>query len=114
MIQLFANQNMMQNVYTPLPMYVHLGFCIVASVVYLLQFYRKGSWHYITLMFAADLTFATQVYTGDWFIKVLFVVEMLLLAASAVLGHLYNKKQKDKKPEPAPTGDPTDDSAFDD
>ncbi|MBR1864175.1 MAG: hypothetical protein IJ806_08835 [Ruminococcus sp.] len=115
MIQLFsAGSNMMQNVCTPLPFKMHVGFCILASVVYLIQFYRKGSWHYVMLMFAADATFATQIYTEDWFIGVLFVVEAMLLIAAGILAHRYNKKNKPPKAAPAGNSDPTGDGAFDD
>lgn len=84
----------MQNVYTPLPFKVHFIFCMIATVVYLLQFARKGSVHYLLIMAAIDLTFVTQICTTNVVISCLFAAEVILLVCAAVSSHKYNKKLK--------------------
>ena len=59
-LTLFSATQGLQNVYTPFPFKMHLGFCIIATILYLIQFYRRGSFHYLVLMAAIDLTFLTQ------------------------------------------------------
>lgn len=82
----------MQNVYTPLPFKMHFVFCIVATLLYLFQFYRKRSAYYLFIMFAIDLTFITQYYTNEPVIIGLFVTEIILLIAAFISSHIYNKK----------------------
>ncbi|WP_124100231.1 hypothetical protein [Ruminococcus sp. Marseille-P6503] len=84
----------MQNVYTPMPLGVHFIFCLIATLLYLVQFYRKGSWHYILLMAAVDLTFITQFWTSHFAIWTLAVSEAALLIGAAVLSYRYNKAVK--------------------
>lgn len=101
----------MQNVYTPLPMNVHLIFCIIATVVYLAQYSRKRSVHYLLLMAAVDITFITQICTANAVIGCLFAAEVVLLICSGVFSHKYNKKQKSAEKAPAVQDD---DDGFDD
>lgn len=101
----------MQNVYTPLPMNIHLIFCIIATVVYLAQYARKGAVHYLLLMLAVDLTFVTQICTTNAVIGFLFAAEVVLLICSGVFSYRFNKKQKadEKAPAAADDGDGFDD-----
>ena len=84
-------RNEMQNVYTPLPLNIHFVFCLIATALYLVQFYRKGAWHYILLMFAVDATFITQFWTTHFAISALAVTVAALLIGAAVLSHRYSK-----------------------
>ena len=86
----------MQNVYTPLPFSAHLVFCIVATLVYCLQYYRKHSSHYLLLALAVDGTFLTQMNTDSIFITLLGIVEVALLIAAAVFSYRFSKEQKEK------------------
>ena len=100
-IALFVANQGLQSVYTPFTFKMHLGFCIIATILYLLQYYRKGSWHYIVLMAAIDLTFVTQTslcQTGSR-VAVLGIVEVALLAIAAVLNYRYSKQLKLKNAE---------------
>ena len=93
---LFSAAQGLQNVYTPFPMKMHLGFCVIATALYLVQFYRKGSWHYLVMMAAVDLTFLTQTAvcrTGER-IAVLGITEAALLAIAFVLNRHYSKELK--------------------
>lgn len=101
----------MQNVYTPLPMNIHLIFCIIATIVYLAQYARKGAVHYLLLMVAVDLTFITQICTANAVIGCLFAAEVVLLICSGVFSYKFSKKQKSE--EKAPAADNEDDD-FDD
>lgn len=91
--ELPANEGL-QNVFTPFPMKMHLIFCVIATVLYLVQYYRKGSPHYLLLMFAADITFLTQTELcgRDGFITALGTAEVVLLTASIVSYIFYSRK----------------------
>ncbi len=107
---LFSAAQGLQNVYTPFPLKMHLGFCVLATVLYLLQFYRKGSWHYLVLMAAMDLTFITQTSicrTGGR-IAMLGVVEVALLAIAFVLNHHRSKELKAQQAAAAAAADEQD------
>lgn len=91
---LAAETATLQNVYAPLPFKVHMIFCVIATLLYITQFIRKGSYHYLTLMIAIDLTIVTQFTTKSFVIGVLFGAEAALLAATAFISHRFAKKQK--------------------
>ena len=87
---LAAETATLQNVYAPLPFKVHMIFCVIATLLYITQFIRKGSYHYLTLMIAIDLTIVTKSFV----IGMLFGAEVALLAATAFISHRFAKKQK--------------------
>ena len=91
---LAAETATLQNVYAPLPFKVHMIFCVIATLLYITQFIRKGSCHYLTLMIAVDLTIVTQFTTKSFVIGMLFGAEVALLAATAFISHRFAKKQK--------------------
>lgn len=93
MLTALANDVGMQNVYTPLTMGRHLLFCFAATVIYLVQFYRKGSWHYLLIMAAIDLTFITQTSfgTSKTAINILGLLEALLLIGAFVCYKITTK-----------------------
>ncbi len=95
-LSLLAAETGMQNIFTPLSATAHFVFCIIATIVYLLQFYRRGSWHYILIMLAIDLTFLTQtpVCRGQSAVGVLGIIEALVLIAAFVVYLPYGKKLK--------------------
>ena len=84
----------LQNVYAPFPIKFHIGFCIVATIVYLMQFSRVKSKHYLLMALAVDVTLVTQFWTDSIVIMCLFVLEVVLLTAAAVLSHKFNKAKK--------------------
>lgn len=95
MIEILTKTNStMQNIYTALPTGMHLGFCVIATLVYGLQFIRKKSPHYILLLVACDLTFITQIYVSYRLLAVLAVLEVGLLIASAVISFMNSRKEK--------------------
>lgn len=86
----------MQNVHTPLTSGQHFGFCLIATAVYLLQFYKRGGWHYLLIMLAVDLTYVTQtsLCTENRDFLILGIAEALILGAAMVLSIRFNKRQK--------------------
>lgn len=84
----------LQNVYTPLPLGVHFVFCVIATLLYLVQFYRKGSYHYLLLMIAVDATIITQFWTSAAAIAALGLCEAALLVAAAVISFRYSRALK--------------------
>ena len=104
---ILANDLGMQNVYTPLTMDKHLLFCFMATVIYLVQFYRKGSWHYLIIMAAVDLTFLTQtsLSSSHSAINALGVVEALLLITAFVFYLKASKQEKAAQKAAAQDGD---------
>ena len=89
---LVNNSTNMQNVYTPLPFNFHLCFCLVATLLYLVQFYRKRSVYYLLIMIAVDLTFVTQYWTSKPVICGLAVAEIALIVSAVSASHFHNKK----------------------
>lgn len=95
MLEILTNKSSeLQNVYTPLPFNIHFGFCILATLLYLVQFWRKKSAYYLLIMIAVDLTFVTQYWTSKPVIWGLAIAEILLIAAAVVSAYLHNKKVK--------------------
>lgn len=95
MFQLMVDDgSKMQNVYTPLPLSVHLVFSLIATALYLALYYRKGSLHYLTLMFAIDATFITQFWTSSIAITLLGILELILIGTTFFLYFKYSKKLK--------------------
>ena len=90
---IFATDQM-QNVYVPLPFSWHLGFCIIATVVYALEIYRKGSIHYLFMMLAVDATIMMQFFNNSTAVVILAVIEVLLLGSAIALGIIGSKKKK--------------------
>ncbi|MCR5817406.1 MAG: hypothetical protein K6F91_11035 [Ruminococcus sp.] len=101
MIMNFVESNM-QNVYTPLNFMPHLVFCIIATVVYCTQYYRKHSAHYLLLALAVDGTFLTQLNTDSIFITLLGLFELAMLIAAGVMAHKFSKEQKAAEQAAAP------------
>ena len=102
----------MQNVYTPLPMLPHFVFCLIATIVYFAQYYRRGSLHYLLLLAACDLTFVTQINTAPALMIALFVAEIALLVCAGVISFKNAKKQKSQQKKKKPVV--KEDDAFDD
>ncbi|MCD8094745.1 MAG: hypothetical protein LUE12_01255 [Ruminococcus sp.] len=92
----------LQNVYTPLSMKAHFIFCLIATALYLVQFYRRGSWHYLLIMFAVDLTFATQLSfcQTSSVVSILALVEIVLLALALLFYVKFTREKKTVKIEP--------------
>ena len=90
---LAAESATLQNVYAPLPFKVHFIFCIIATLLYMTQFMRKRSVHYLIIMVAIDLTIVTQFCTESIVIAFLFGIEVILLVLAGIFSHKYNKAQ---------------------
>lgn len=119
MISTMANEmaTQLQNVYTPFPLTMHIVFCVIATLVYGLQYISKKSLHYMLLLIACDLTFVTQLNTSKIMITCLFFAELFLLIGAAYFSFRYNKKLKaaagEKKKAPKQEGSSVD-NAFED
>lgn len=96
MFEILANNEgtTVQNVYTPLSLPVHLGFCFLATLLYLTQYYRKGSVHYLFLMFAIDATLITQFWTSVIARTLLGITEIVLIGLTVFYHYKYYKKEK--------------------
>ncbi|MBR1423262.1 MAG: hypothetical protein IJ571_07480 [Ruminococcus sp.] len=98
MLQILADDGAtLQNVYAPLPLGIHIGFCIIATAVYAALFARRRGYNYLCLLAAVDLTLLTQFFTDDSFITALFIVELGLLAASAIYSFRASRAKKEQK-----------------
>lgn len=83
-------KNSIQNVHAPLPLTAHIIFCVIATLLYLVQFKRKKMKYYIYLLAAVDLTLLTQIFSNDIAIIAIFIGEVILL----VMAFLSNRMQK--------------------
>lgn len=102
--------NTMQNVYVPLPLNAHIIFCIIATIVYVLEIYKKHSLHYFFTMLAVDATLLMQIFPNSVMVIVLAVMEVLLLGTSLALSIKYSKKQKAAKRAAQNKGEENEDS----
>ena len=97
MINTLAEQaTTVKSVYTPLSLGPHLVFCFIATLVYLALYYRRGSLHYLLIMFAVDATIITQYWTTTAAIVGLGVAEILLLGAAVYFYIIFAKKERAK------------------
>lgn len=103
MFDILAEQQTLKSVYTPLPLGAHFVFCVIATLVYLALYYRRGSLHYMLIMFAVDATIITQYWTSPAAIACLGVAEILLLGAAVYfyIGYAKKLKAQEKKKEAA-------------
>ena len=102
MTVLLANTGL-QNIYVPLPLTAHIVFCVIATIVYILEYYRKKSVHYLFVMLAVDATLLMQAFRSSKMVVILAVLEVLLLGTAAVLAVMHMKKEKAAKAEKART-----------
>ena len=94
-LEIFAEETVkLQNVYAPLPLGIHIGFCIIATIVYALLYMRRRSYNYLCLLAAVDLTIVTQFFPEDGVITALFIVEIGLLAACVIYSVRESKAKK--------------------
>ena len=118
MLEIFAEENVkLQNVYAPLSLSMHIGFCVIATLVYAALFYRRRTYNYLCLLAAVDLTIITQFFPEERVITALFIIEIGLIAASAIYSFRASKAKKTaaaaSASAPAPKAG-TDDSTDDD
>ena len=88
----------LQNVHAPLPLPAHLIFCALATLLYAVQFQRRGMKHYIYLLLAVDLTIITQFFDQSYVIIALAVAEAILLIM-AFISSTKSKKELKKQEE---------------
>ena len=104
----------LQNVYAPLPLGMHIGFCVLATILYAVLYMRRRKPSYLCLLAAVDLTVVTQFWTHSAVIATLFAAEVCLLTACIVFSY---KAAKQNKLEIAAAGAPEEDAvdgAFED
>lgn len=75
---------LIENVYAPLPFGFHLGFCILATIVYGISFARKKQKRYFYLLLAIDVTLLTQLGDNVYSILVIVIAEIVLLLMAIV------------------------------
>ncbi|ADU23527.1 MULTISPECIES: hypothetical protein [Ruminococcus] len=118
MLMTLANDtaNAVQNVFTPFPFGMHLGFCIVATIVYGIYFIKQKTTHHMLMLLACDLTFLTQINTSKPALTFLFIAEIVLLIGAAFFSIKYSRAQKaaEKKKKAPKQDNDTVGSAFED
>lgn len=86
----------LQNVYTPLPFGFHLVLIIVATVIFLIQFFRRNRICYLLAVLAVDATIVTHfAFDNKMVITILEIVEILLVLGCIVdIVFAYIKRRK--------------------
>ncbi len=96
MIEL-AEQVGLQNVYTPLPFKIHLLFSVFATIVLIIQLFRKKRICYLLATLAIDSTLITHfAFDSRRVIFALEIVELVLVAGCIVdiiIAYLKKRKQ---------------------
>lgn len=114
MIEILAKTNSTLKNLCTLPMGMHLTFCIIATIVYIIQYARKKSLHYILMLIAFDLTFITQIYVSQPLLIVLAIAEAGLLTGAGILSHKYNKAHEESEHKSTDNSGSAVENAFDD
>ena len=87
----------LQNVYTPLPLELHILFSVFATIVLMIQFFRKKRVCYLLSTLAIDATLITHfAFENKRVILVLEIVELLLVAGciiDIVVAYVKRKKE---------------------
>ena len=89
----------LQNAHAPLPLTAHIIFCVIATFVYIIQYTRKSLNYYLYLLIAVDLTILTQFFEQDYFIIILGVAEIILLAMAFVSSRKNKKRLRQEAEE---------------
>ena len=87
----------LQNVYTPLPLELHILFSVFATIVLMIQFFRKKRVCYLLSTLAIDATLITHfAFENKRVILVLEIVELLLVAGCIIdIVAAYVKRKKE-------------------
>lgn len=93
MLSVLSNNNI-QNVHAPLPLPAHIAFCVIASLLYIIQYKRIQINYYIYLLIAVDLTLVTQFYVQDYVIAAVGIAEIILLVMAFVSQRKHKKELK--------------------
>lgn len=94
---LLTNQNGLQNVYTPLPLEIHMVFCIFATIVLLIQFFRKRRICYLLVTLAIDATLITHfAIEKKGVILALEIIELALVAGCIIDIFIAYLKRREK------------------
>lgn len=87
----------LQNVYTPLPFGIHLVFSVFATIVLMIQFFRKHRICYLLATLAIDATLITHfAFESRRVIFALEIVELVLVAGcifDIVVAYLKRREQ---------------------
>lgn len=93
----------LQNVYTPLPLGIHLIFSIFATIIFLIQFFRKNRLCYLFATLAVDATLVTHfAFENKIVIIVLEIIELLLVLGcitDILLTYIKRKKKMSEEKE---------------
>ena len=97
----FSEQVGLQNVYTPLPLNIHIIFSIFATIVLLIQFVRKNRVCYLLAAMAIDATLITHfTFENKNVILVLEIIELALVAGCIIdIAVAYVKKRRKMRDE---------------
>ena len=97
----FSEQVGLQNVYTPLPLDIHIIFSIFATIVLLIQFVRKKRVCYLLAALAIDATLITHfTFENKNVISVLEIIELALVAGCIIdIAVAYVKKRRKMRDE---------------
>lgn len=85
---------LIENVYAPLPFGFHLGFCILATIVYGISFARKKQKRYFYLLLAIDVTLLTQLGDNVYSILIIVIAEVVLIMMAIVDYVKFRVEQK--------------------
>ena len=91
----------LQNVYTPLPLELHILFSVFATIVLMIQFFRKKRVCYLLSTLAIDATLITHfAFENKRVILVLEIIELLLVAGCIIdIVAAYVKRKKETRSE---------------
>lgn len=91
-----AKKQIIENVYAPLPASLHIGFCILSTILFLVLYARRRQKKSIYTLIAIDLTLLARLSHDDYTILIVALAELILLAMIFVdsMKHWIEEKKK--------------------
>ncbi len=95
MFEILDKLTPIEALYTPFKFNIHLIFCIIATIVYILQYKLKGNKNSLLYMIGIDLTFITQINAEPVTITTLAICEVFILLVAFIRWIVYKTKKTD-------------------
>ncbi len=86
----------------PFPFHLHLGFCAIALVFFIIMYSRKKRPYQLIFAIAIPLTLAIWLSNSKTLFNIIGIAEVLLILLAAVLTMIENKKNKASSAQTAP------------
>ena len=85
---------MIENLYAPFPLTLHVVFCVFSTLFLIIRFFNKRNVYYILLTVGIDLTILTQFFQNEKLILTLGIIELIILILVIVFMYIASRRRK--------------------